>query len=102
MLFLLFQMPRTTAEWLNIERGFNRKYPHCVGCIDGKHVVIQCPINSGTEYYNYKGTFSFVLLALVDSKYRFIFADIGAQGRISDGGVFQNSVLWDTTCAAQG
>lgn len=88
-------MPCTTTEWLNIERGFNRKYPHCVGCIDGKHVVIQCPINSGTEYYNYKGTFSLVLLALVDSNYRFIFADIGAQGRISDGGVFQNSVLWE-------
>ncbi|CAF4947203.1 unnamed protein product [Pieris macdunnoughi] len=89
------KMPRTEAEWLNIERRFQRKYPHCVGCIDGKHVQIQCPIDSGSEYYNYKGTFSFVLLALVDNDYRFIFADIGAQGRISDGGVFQNSVLWE-------
>nr|XP_032510778.1 uncharacterized protein LOC116765451 [Danaus plexippus plexippus]XP_032510779.1 uncharacterized protein LOC116765451 [Danaus plexippus plexippus]XP_032510781.1 uncharacterized protein LOC116765452 [Danaus plexippus plexippus]XP_032510782.1 uncharacterized protein LOC116765452 [Danaus plexippus plexippus] len=87
------KMPRTTTEWLNIESGFSRKYPHCVGCIDGKHVVIQCPINSGTE--KYKGTYSFVLLALVDSNYCFIFADIGAQDRISDGGIFQNSVLWE-------
>lgn len=33
-------------------------------------------------------------MALVDSDYRFIFADIDGQGRISDGGIFQNSLLW--------
>lgn len=33
-------------------------------------------------------------MALVDSDYRFIFADIGGQGRISDGGIFQNSLIW--------
>lgn len=70
-----------------------------MGCIDGKHIVIQCPPKSGSEHYNYKGTFSFVLLALVDSDYRFIFADVGAQGRISDGGVSQNSALWEKICS---
>lgn len=34
-------------------------------------------------------------MAVVDSKYKFIFADIGAQGRISDGGIFRNTVFWD-------
>lgn len=33
-------------------------------------------------------------MALVDSDYNFIFADIGGQGRISDGGIFQNCLLW--------
>lgn len=33
-------------------------------------------------------------MALVDSQYNFIFADIGCQGRISDGGVFTNTLLW--------
>lgn len=33
-------------------------------------------------------------MALVDSDYRFIFADIGDQGRISDEGIFQNCILW--------
>lgn len=38
-------------------------------------------------------------MAVVDSKYRFIFADIGGQGRISDGGIFRNTVLWDMICS---
>jgi hypothetical protein len=33
-------------------------------------------------------------MALVDSDYRFIFANIGGQGRISDGGILKNSLLW--------
>lgn len=37
-------------------------------------------------------------MALVDSKYNFIFADIGGQGRISDGGIFRNTLLWDMIC----
>lgn len=34
-------------------------------------------------------------MAVVDSNYNFIYADIGAPGRISDGGVFQNSSFWE-------
>jgi Plant transposon protein. len=51
-------------------------------------------MNTESEFYNYKGTFSVVLLALVDANYRFIYVDIGCQGRISDGGVFNNSSLY--------
>ncbi|XP_060846197.1 uncharacterized protein LOC132925853 [Rhopalosiphum padi] len=89
-------LPQTPEEWLIIEEGFRRKFPHCVGAIDGKHIVVQCPAHSGSEFYNYKGTYSFVLMALVDSDYHFIFADIGGQGRISDGGIeiLKNSLLW--------
>jgi hypothetical protein len=38
-------------------------------------------------------------LALFDSNYRFMFADVGSQCRISDGGVFRNSLLWHKICS---
>jgi hypothetical protein len=92
----LLQTPSTTEKWLEISREFDQQwnFPHCLGAIDGKHVVLQAPIGSGSEYFNYKSFFSIVLFALVDANYNFVFADVGCQGRISDGGVFKNSLLW--------
>lgn len=91
----MLQLPEVEQDWLAIESGFHQRFRHCIGAIDGKHVVIQSPINSGSEYCNYKKSFSIVLLALVDSNYCFMYAYGGCQGRISDGGVFKNSVLWN-------
>lgn len=31
---------------------------------------------------------------MVDADYNFVFANVGSQGRISDGGVFKNTLLW--------
>lgn len=69
-------------------------FPHCLGALDGKHILIQSPIHSGSEFINYHSTFSIVLLALVDADYNFIFVDCGCQGRISDGGVYRNTELY--------
>lgn len=89
-------MPKNTNEWEIIIEQFESQwnFPNCLGAIDGKHVVIQCPPNSATEFFNYKGYFSIVLLGLVDADYCFTFVDVGCQGRISDGGVFYNSSLY--------
>ena len=59
--------------------------------MDGKHIPIKCPKGDGSTFFNYKGFHSIVLLGLVDSEYKFIFTDVGCQGRISDGGVFRNT-----------
>ena len=88
-------MPRPdAAEWRKIAAEFSHlDFPNCLGAMDGKHVVIEAPPSSGSLYYNYKGTFSIVLLAVVDAKYRFRVVDIGAYGRNSDGGTLSASAF---------
>lgn len=90
-----FQTPTTEAEWREVAMGFETKwqFPNCLGAIDGKHIYIQPPANSGSTYHNYKSRFSVVLMAVVDADYKFIYANVGVQGRVSDGGIFGQSDL---------
>ena len=89
-------LPDSKEKWLSVAKEFEEKwqFPNCVGAIDGKHVPLINPFNSGSTYFNYKSFFSIVLLALVDAEYRFLYVNVGCQGRISDGGVFKNSELY--------
>lgn len=84
---------RRLLEDVAIDFDKNANFPNCIGALDGKHVRIWCPAHSGSLFYNYKSYNSIVLLALVDSTYRFIFVDIGAYGKENDSTVFQKSKL---------
>ena len=83
----------TTEEWKKIETEFRIRwnFPNCVGAIDGKHCAVRKPPGSGSNYFNYKGHFSIVLMAVVDAGYRFISVDIGNYGSNADHGIFKNS-----------
>jgi hypothetical protein len=93
----LFQIPKC-CDWKLVAEGYKKKwdFAHCPGSLDGKHVVIQKPAHSWSDFINYKGSFSIVLMALVDAEY-VLMVDIGCQGRISDGGVFHNTTFFKNT-----
>ena len=82
-------------EWRNIALEFEVKwqFANCIGAVDGKHVEIQPPHGSGSYFYNNKGTHRIVLMAVANANYEFIYIDVGANGPVSDGGVWGNCTL---------
>ncbi|CAN7946872.1 unnamed protein product, partial [Ixodes pacificus] len=89
------KLPSTPGEWRQVARGFEElwQFPHCLGALDGKHVAICPPLGTGAMYRNYKGTFSIVLMALVDADLKFLYADVGRNGRMNDSGVWAATSL---------
>lgn len=89
-------LPEPTPEtWAHAANVFQEKwqFPNCCGAIDGKHVTIQCPPKTGSNYYCYLKKFSIVLMAIADADYKFICVDIGGYGKNSDGGILDHSVM---------
>ena len=87
--------PDSSEQWIQISKGFENKWnmPHVIGALDGKHVRIRCPNNSGSFYHNYKSFFSMVLMAICDAHYRFIMFDFGQSGSNNDNGILLNSAM---------
>ena len=87
--------PTTPDEWKELKREFSIRWnvPHALGALDGKHVALKIPKNSGALYHNYKGLFSIVMLALVDGQHKFRWVDVGRAGSYSDAQIFNASQL---------
>ncbi|XP_008179385.1 uncharacterized protein LOC103308193 [Acyrthosiphon pisum] len=95
-------MPEPTEDiWTKSTQGFFEKwqFPNCIGSVDGKHVTIKCPNNSGSKNFCYLKKFSVVLMAIVDPDYKFICIDVyicidvSGYGRNSDGGILEESIM---------
>lgn len=87
--------PPSKEGWRNIANAFLEQwnFPHCVGALDGKHVLVQAPPNSGSLFFNYKKTFSIVLLAACDANYKFTLLQVGDMGSNSDAAIFSESLI---------
>jgi hypothetical protein len=86
--------PSTAAEWKQIALDYQARWNvRALGSVDGKHIRIVCPPNSGTDNYNYKHFFSKLLIGCCDSDYRFLFVSVGSSGSECDSGVFPRTSL---------
>ena len=82
--------------WNEIAKGFqiHANFPNCLGAVDGKHIRVVKPEQSGSLYMNYKHFFLIALLAIADTNYKFVYVDVGSFGKDSDSTIFRNSSLW--------
>lgn len=89
-------MPEKTEEdWIKTAHEFYERtnFPNVIGAIDGKHIRIVQPQNSGSSFFNYKKYFSCVLMAWTDADYKFVHIDVGAYGSSSDSEIFKSSQM---------
>ncbi|XP_073840586.1 uncharacterized protein [Musca autumnalis] len=95
---LKLQIPNTIHEWVTVAKDFQDiwQFPHTLGALDGKHIRIKAPANSGSQFYNFKGFYSIVLFAAVDAHCRFLFVSVGTNGKASDSTIYQDSTLYSS------
>lgn len=95
MLKPIYLRQPTEQEWVHIAGSFLEQWnlPNCVGGIDGKHIHIQAPPNSVSNYFNYKKSFSIVLFGACDANYIFTLVHVGEMGSNSDAAIFADSLL---------
>ena len=87
--------PNSIDEWIKVAEDFEKQwnFPNCLGAVNDDNVNIQAPANTGSHFFNYKKSFSIILMAVCGANYKFLMVDVGESGRQSDGGVFANRTL---------
>ncbi|PIO40320.1 hypothetical protein AB205_0195150 [Aquarana catesbeiana] len=88
------RFPSNTQQWA-VQFANLWNFINCGGAIDGKHVSIVPPHNSGSYFFYYKGFCSLVLLAVLSANYEFLYVDVGMNGCHSDGGVMMHTKIYD-------
>lgn len=90
-----FLPPVSQINWKEKAEEFWHRwnFPNCLAGLDGKHVRIVAPDNTGSLFHNYKNYFSIVLLAMVDARYKFVGIDVGSYGKEGDAGIFNKSEM---------
>ena len=92
-------MPHTEQEFRKklIDMEAMWQFPCCWAAIDGCHIPIKCPPGgpeSCKEFHNFKNFYSIVLMAMIDSHYRFVWGSCGYPGNSHDSIIFQSTNLW--------
>ncbi|CAN8002244.1 unnamed protein product [Ixodes hexagonus] len=72
------------------------QFPRGIGALGGCHFPVSPPKANASNYHNYNGWYSIILLALVDHRYRFRYVNVGTPGRCHDAHVFARSELAST------
>lgn len=95
VLMPIYMPVQSKVELEKAMEGFYKRWniPNCFGALDGKHVSIQAPQHSGTEFFSYKKSFSLLLMATCDAFYKFMFVDIGGSGSQHDSTTFRESTF---------
>ncbi|KAJ8939899.1 hypothetical protein NQ318_023239 [Aromia moschata] len=90
-----FLPPVSQINWKEKAEQFWMRwnFPNCLAGLDGKHVKIVAPNNTGSLFYNYKNYFSIFLLAMVDANCKFVGIDVGSYGKEGDAGFFNKSEM---------
>lgn len=94
-------MPNTQEDFkkkiLDMEEFW--QFPCCWAAIDGCHIPMKCPpggLEACKEYHNFKNFYSVVLMAMIDSHYRFVWGSCGFPGNSHDAVIFKSTDLWNS------
>ena len=85
-----FTKSQITGGVETIAQQFEDTWNMHIGAINGEHVQIKCPRNTGSLYHNYKG-FSLVVLAICGANYFFMLFDVGQYRSNNGSGVLIHS-----------
>ena len=91
----------TKNDWLRIATEELWQFLNCIRAFGGKEIALFHPLSGGWNYYNYKRFHSIVLTTLVDANYKFLYVDIGCQGRLNNGAVYQNCSFYKSLTTDQ-